>query len=822
MDVKLYLERVLENIDKNIEFEIRFGKYDKISSNIKQSVFGEIYKWANKTKKFYYIQENIYEKYKQRTIYLDTNEIKSLFDNISEISIDEFVRISNTFKNVNEIHIIKKEEFRKPLSKSNYRLASNIEIINTDIKPSGSVLSKRDKFRCSWEDNMWIYDITIMLFTLDTKKKIYYEIEIELNTNKIGNTVHIDIYDNMVTNIKNILTVIDCYDSKRNIDVELTQNIYNSVATLNQDDLAKLIHSKYSVVDKTDGERKFLYIDNTTIWHANPTDKIVEKQLITKSANVRKFVNTLIDCELVDKTFYGFDILFYNNEDCRNLNLIERLKLLKIVMSELDISQTGCAYKVKKFYFDDIFTSAKYIWDNRKTLFTYNLDGLIFTPINGSYVGNLPNLKWKDKHSIDVRIFYNTTDNFTEFYPNSFPINKNGHVVNSYTSGNIIYYKSRIVLHENKYKDMNLVSKYGVLGVSGKLDHLNMIDILEFEFLPDEKKWVYLRTRNDKDTPNSFLSIKSALNAICEDITIEKLSKLKYIPSQYEKIKKDEPQCASKFGFSILSNVNYPMCEFYTYSYKTIINTMSGKRILILGCDICVIGAVLKTDYDDIMVIENDCMEVYGNTITENYKGLLEYVADSNKVNIIWGDSNLTNGLTAYRSSDRKLIKSMTKPWDVVFINSFELSFFNTKTEEFDTTMLDKYMDELRKITSKNASIIGIYLCGDKIKDYLSKSPCLIMRDGELNPLYKIIACAGDKILNIQRSKRGFYSEYQPIIYDTTIKNMLKKYNVKMETGKSIKSFYSEYKKNGGHNMSEYDLIVSDITKYFKFVFLNK
>ena len=28
MDVKLYLERVLDNLDKNIEFEIRFGKLD--------------------------------------------------------------------------------------------------------------------------------------------------------------------------------------------------------------------------------------------------------------------------------------------------------------------------------------------------------------------------------------------------------------------------------------------------------------------------------------------------------------------------------------------------------------------------------------------------------------------------------------------------------------------------------------------------------------------------------------------------------------------------------------------------------------------------
>lgn len=855
------IEYVLNNVsNKTLELEIRFGQYDRISSNMKPKTFAKIFNLTNSGKKYTFIKETIYSKNtKKRIIYNDINgtPIKQLFDkldpnkDILPISINDMKKTIDIVskQTPHEQHYISKTNVQKPISKYNYKISLVNENI-TQTHDDDKEVSCRYKMRCSWLDAMWMFDLTIMMFhNLKTKtNKIYYEVEIEYNQNAVTKNKYTfdQILECATKNIHNIIIIIDCDNSNsknNNVEIELMRGIHNSVSTLERTDLQKIIKSKYSVVDKADGERKYIYIDSKgNISHINPVESVIDKISIKATGKI-VCKSSLIDCEFIDnKTFYGFDLLFYKNKDCRNLNLKERLKYLKIVIDELSKLKTQYNYKVKTFYLSNIFNKAGYIWNNRQKLFPYELDGLIFTPIHGTYLGHLPNLKWKAKHSIDVRIFYDKYNDFTEFYPNSMAIIRKGkqgeYVSNAYTDHktNKIYYKNRMTIHDQKYKDIGLVNSHGVLGMSGRMDLPNMIDIVEVEFIYKEKKWVYLRKRDDKEIPNSYLSVKSVMEAIIDNITIEELSKTKYNPSKYELIGNSNANCFTNVGFNFTSpSLQYSICKFYTYCYKNIINGITGsksKSILVLGGDICILNALFESNYNNITILENNCLEVYGETESEGYMGLNQYLHNQSipgkNIDIVWGNDNISDGVKSYIKSGQK---NISHSYDAVFINSFEVSLFNHKTGKFDESMYNKYMANLQKILKPGGSVVGIFLSGSRIMSYLEKQSCIIMRDSELNPLYKVYLKYKNikkyketnifkikekvKMVEIQRMRNSFMSECQPVIFDSNVLTTLKSKKIKVQTCKTLKSHYADFKKNGGDKMTDYDCIISDITRYF-------
>jgi len=65
--------------------------------------------------------------------------------------------------------------------------------------------------------------------------------------------------------------------------------------------------------------------------------------------------------------------------------------------------------------------------------------------------------------------------------------------------------------------------------------------------------------------------------------------------------------------------------------------------------------------------------------------------------------------------------------------------------------------------------------------------------------------------------KNSYIAEYQPLVYDEDIVGVLKSQNIKIDTCKTLKSYYTEFKKNNGSKsyINDYDYIISDITRYF-------
>ena len=79
----------------NMEFEIRFGKYNRVSSNINQNIFLKIYSKSESGKKtFQYINETFYDTkdkdpIRQRIIY---NDAKNLIKNMLTLRIKNFIK----------------------------------------------------------------------------------------------------------------------------------------------------------------------------------------------------------------------------------------------------------------------------------------------------------------------------------------------------------------------------------------------------------------------------------------------------------------------------------------------------------------------------------------------------------------------------------------------------------------------------------------------------------------------------------------------------------------------------------------------------------
>lgn len=833
----------------NVELECRFGTYNKITSSIKPHSFFNIYNlFKSRPKSYSFIKDVLYDGGRQRTILSDSkNFTKDLFNNPDKIIdvIQDYVK-KYSQDTTKSFHLSKKKVY-KPIQYENVKLDLVIEDPNVP-DPNKTKTYIKNKFRCSLK-GIWDIDLTILLI-IDCKTRrpgLYFEIESEFNYKcYISKKADQDQTLNEFREISNaIITTIECHkSSKTPLNVELRYSLFNQVVTLERQFLDKLIHGNYSVTEKADGERVFIYIDSKkNIYRLNPTNIIPDKVPLTKSAKSLKIIDTLIDGEILSingkLVFLGFDTLYFNGKDYRNFNLEERLKCLKTTTGELNKVKLGFEFRNKVFYMKDVFTNAHKIWTNREKMFKYNLDGLIFTPIYGSYQGNLPNYKWKDKHSIDIRLMYNTKFNFTEFHPHAIPYTRKGQteVANAYTdhqTGNI-YYTRRININNypnsQKYKHLGLVSGRGDLGVSGKLkgtENLkNMVDIVEIEWNPSSKKWDFLRTRPDKERPNASKSVISVLDAIVDDITISEIAKMKHKPSLYDNTITESKSCYADIGFNFISaDISSNICSFYTWAYESIMN--KGSTIVALGCDICVLKAISKK-YTNILVIEPNCLEVYGEEKSEGYSGLKEMsrVLGLNAC-IVWGSTDISNGLKAFTKSGQSEIDSFMKKKiiDLVFINSFVDMFY--QNGKISKDIFNKSISVLKSLTK---NIIGVYLNGTQIIKYLERQECLLTKNKELHPLYKIYLnhknfskynCpdifkikSGVNLVEIQRMQNSFMGQFQPLIFDKNIQDIIKDSGLKIQECKSLKSLYSEYKRNGG-TMNEYDCIIADITKYFK------
>jgi SAM-dependent methyltransferase len=216
--------------------------------------------------------------------------------------------------------------------------------------------------------------------------------------------------------------------------------------------IVDLIPNRYTVTDKADGERTFLYISQGAIYLISNTLEVKQLDLkdmgLTK-AKVEEYDSTVLDGEYIfvgskqKFVFLGFDCLVFKGEDLRKEPKLEtRLASLKICTSNLfgqiadtvqyagpfDIEKINVYYEkgIKKFIDElnkkldspksgsniimakffifplgahpsEVFAGASLIWNlytkNPDLKCPYILDGIIFTPCDQIYTRNLKETK---------------------------------------------------------------------------------------------------------------------------------------------------------------------------------------------------------------------------------------------------------------------------------------------------------------------------------------------------------------------------------------------------------------------------------------------
>lgn len=247
------------------------------------------------------------------------------------------------------------------------------------------------------------------------------------------------------------------------------------------------IHEPYSITDKADGARKLLYVSkNGKIYLININMGVEFTGCFTKHANN---FNTIIDGEhvLYDKNgkyinkYLCFDIYFVNKKDVRDMPQLYFPELhsstkykpeenrLQTLQSYVDVLDMKFMTKDKGKYFDvsvktfrhnvgsDIFSQCKILLDGmgNNSMFEYETDGLIFTPINKSVSSNTlgvfekprkktwtHSFKWKPSefNTIDFLVTTKKNNDDTEFIGNKLQLGND-------TTGNqkISQYKTLIL-----------------------------------------------------------------------------------------------------------------------------------------------------------------------------------------------------------------------------------------------------------------------------------------------------------------------------------------------------------------------------------------
>ena len=305
---------------------------------------------------------------------------------------------------------------------------------------------------------------------------ITYEAELDFSVEKKVSSDN-KILNKIMMTLKSILgtlqssNLIITQNDEFNVLNEYKKLVYNEKINTHQDLYAmqsvslelipftETLANQYSVTDKADGDRHFLFCTNNKVY-------LINNNLSVRQINVdigENFNGTILDGEVIlmnnKQIFLGFDILFDRGVDIRSeVNLSTRYLKLKTILSEMteinydyitneiqdtfnidnqlkaigknmdkhNVELNKCLKSDDKYiiflkYFifptggdkSEIFAYSNLMWTKYTTEYKlpYTLDGLIFTPLKQKYTRNKDDTKfkiykWKPKemNSLDLYI----------------------------------------------------------------------------------------------------------------------------------------------------------------------------------------------------------------------------------------------------------------------------------------------------------------------------------------------------------------------------------------------------------------------------------
>lgn len=602
-----------------------------------------------------------------------------------------------------------------------------------------------------------------------------YEIELETINRKITYAIFLDQIIEVLKIIQNAEVllgkkeanhVIHSYMNILGIRTTITSPVERKVISVEGQHIVKFIPNKYCTTDKVDGERYFLISLATGIYLLSLNMTVKKTVYITDK---KEYHNMILDGELIrdadDNTaLLIIDAVYVNNIDFRDdpkFNLKHRLTVVYDVIDKcfnniipfpdyMDHNKDLDLNKIKTFYtkelktywgtFNKTLTKSSNLFITRKLYFIpygidlyeifmyadmiwklyvydgltpYKLDGMIYTPLNSSYlIKNKPDdfdtipqdYKWKppNLNSIDFFIRFEKDKSTNEdaiFFDESI---KN--------SGNP-YKVCKLFVHSRRDKEIPipfLVNKIeqrsfiyiedGVaLDIEGKIIEDNTV--VEFAFdmtqndIDNSFKWMPLRTRYDKTESvmkygtkyGNHVSIAIRIwKTIINPITEENIFALSN-PNTYQ-IEMDKIASITELTTPVYyqkKSVTVPgMTAFHNWIKSNMIMTYAFNKSSLLDIGMGRGGDLLKI-------------------INANVKTCVGVDMDNNGLYVI-NDS----AFKRYKNF-QKTMKNIT---NMHFINANAKGLFNTKSQ----------MGIIPNMTNSNKNMIDTLLSGNKKYDVIN------------------------------------------------------------------------------------------------------
>jgi len=254
-----------------------------------------------------------------------------------------------------------------------------------------------------------------------------------------------------------------------------------------------ILKNSYVVCEKTDGVRHVLV---SLMFGDKKICALVNRafEMYVVSLNLPKsaYQGTILDGELVERDFLVYDSVMVSGTNVKNLDLFKRLEEAKKVVSKITrMKGDPVVPKMKTFF--NLKDFKQFITEHIPTV-TYNIDGLVFTPINEPVKTGTHETMFKWKPRIN-----NTIDFQCKWLDNKW--------------GLYVIEKGRLVFESE-------------LPPSKSPDWLTEDCIVECQYMCDEypRWWKPIGLRTDKRHPNNRRTFYRTLVNIKEDIQIEEFA----------------------------------------------------------------------------------------------------------------------------------------------------------------------------------------------------------------------------------------------------------------------------------------------------------
>lgn len=763
-----FIKEQIPSIGNN-EFEIRIGKYERgrFVPGITADQFNIIVERLDNPTimqiEDYSFFKFAYKQRKNKTIgrtqWMKKNQLARL--DIEELGIRANLAVEET---IQFSALVEQEKIAKPMK---FFALTNVQ-------------SLRKKTRYTQRFGAWRLDLTQVqnLSYRDkrwTEKSVNYEMEIELVST-----------DNAITDLKKyydmLFVFVEEHPLKDYIKLVGTKFVGNQPKTMERADYSHLLTTAYSVTDKADGERALMFFarDGTYL-----IDKKLNKTPFMKA--VKGIEDTLLDGELLNNRFLAFDLLFFKGDDLRSKPLNKRHLALDKTKQLIKSKK----FTVKKFYYntDDtisfvkniknsLFEMAEGLWTRKARLFRYELDGMIFTPVDEPYTMKSNIYKWKDDVTVDVIV---RTDGDRHLF--------------------FVRDRARIVRLRGQDAEIKEYAEDGNLIAENSIVEYRMVD----------NQWEPLRVRLDKDQPNAILTALSAIKAIQQNITIKELKDLniqdagiKYAFHGKDKhIRNKEPDINYRNFHNKIKQDVLQLVDREKHP-KFLLDLATGK-----GADMV---KWKNAGYTHVLAIDSSWEHIYGkNGFHDRYNKIKDTKLKGMEVTIVWGDVSrgIKSGATGMDKVEKQKVKDFFAQHGNIKFDTITCHFaihYLLQTEK----QFKGFSRNIKMLLDKSGTFIATYLNGHNLlkhKKFKVNDKVIY----EYNKLFDTIKLPDDGLIqyywdNKLNENRISVKTYQwdnpieePVVYPQIIKALFE------PLGLSVAAFLPEkFESYAGHdNLSD-------------------